>query len=82
MVRCVTTDLVSDKYGVTCESGEKYRSAQHWWLPVTASHTHSLVQHDSLRSCLENLPTVVTDELLLCFHLIDLYRENCSSDCG
>ena len=31
MVRCITTDLLSDKYGVTCQPGEVYRPAQYWW---------------------------------------------------
>ena len=74
MVRCFTADLLSDKYGVTCQPGEVYRPAQYWWLLVTASHTHSLVQPDNLRSCLESLRTLVTEELILCFHIVDLYR--------
>ena len=74
MVRCITADLLSDKYGVTCQPGEVYRPAQFWWLLVTASHTHALVQPDNLRSCLESLRTVVTQELILCFHIVDLYR--------
>ena len=41
---------------------------------MTAPHAHSLVQPDSLRSCLESLRTVVTEELILCFHIVDLYR--------
>ena len=72
MVRCFTADLVSDKYGTTCQPGEVYRPAQYWWLLVTASYTH-LVQPDSLRSCLESLRFVVTEELILCFHIVDLY---------
>ena len=51
-----------------------YRAAQFWWLLVTASHTHSLERPDSLRSCLESLRTVVTEQLILCFHIVDLYR--------
>ena len=62
MVCCFTADLLSDKYGVLCQPGEVYRPAQYWWLLVTASHSHSLVQPDSLRSCLESLWTVVTEE--------------------
>ena len=74
MVRCITADLLSDKYGVTCQPGKVFRPAQYWWLLVTASHTHSLVQPDNLRSCLESFRTVVTEELILCFHIVDLYR--------
>ena len=74
MVRCITADLLSDKYGITCQPGEVYRQAKYWWLLVTAPNAHSLVQPDSLRSCLESLRTVVTEELILCFHIVDLYR--------
>ena len=74
MVRCITADLLSDKHGVTCQPGEVYRPAQYWWLLVTASHTHSLVRPDSLRSCLESLRTVVTEEIILCFHIVAFYR--------
>ena len=76
MVRCITADLLSDKYGVTCQLGEVYRPAQYWWLLVTASHTHTLFGPDSWRSCLESLRTVVTEKLFLCFHIVDLYRAN------
>ena len=48
MVRRFTADLLSDKYGVTCQPGEVYRPVQYWWLLVTASHAHSLVQPGSL----------------------------------
>ena len=74
MVRCITANLLSDKYGITCQPGEVYCPAQYWWLLVTAPHAHSLVQPNSLRSCLESLRTVVTEELILCFHIVDLYR--------
>ena len=74
MVRCITADLLFDKYGVACQPGEVYRPAQFRWLFVTASHTHSLVQPDSLRCCVENLRTVVTEQLILCFYIVDLYR--------
>ena len=73
ILRCITADLLFDKYGVTCQPGEVYCPAQYWWLLVNASHTHSLVRSDSLRSCLESLRTVVTEELFLCFHIVDLY---------
>ena len=76
MVRCVTPDVLFDKYGVTCQPGEVYRSAQYWWLLGTAPHTHSLVRPKSLRSGLESLRTVVTEELILCFHIVNLYRGN------
>ena len=65
VVRCITADLLSDKYGITCQPGEVYRPAQYWWLLVTAPNAHSLVQPDSLRSCLESLRTVVSEELIL-----------------
>ena len=36
MVRCITVDLLSDIYGVTCQPGEVYRQAHYWWLLVSA----------------------------------------------
>ena len=74
MVRCITADLLSDKYGITYQPAEVYRPAQYWWLLVTAPHAHSLVQPDIFQSCLESLRTLVTEELILCFHIVDLYR--------
>ena len=53
MVCCITADLISHKYGITCQPGEEYRPTQYRWILVTASHAQSLVQPDSLRSCLE-----------------------------
>ena len=50
-----------------------YHPAQYWWLLVTASQTHSLVNPDRLRDCLQRLWTVVTETPILCFHLIDHY---------
>ena len=29
MVRCITADLLSDKYGITCQPGEMFRPAQY-----------------------------------------------------
>ena len=78
MVRCVTGDLVCDKYGITCHPGEVCRLVRHFWLLVTASHTHSLVQPDNLPSCLQRLRTVVTNELILCFHIVDLFLRKTS----
>ena len=51
MVNCITVDLLSVQYDVTCQPGDVYRPAQRWWFLVTASYTHSLVQPHSLRSC-------------------------------
>ena len=73
MVRCITGDLVCDKYGITCHPGEVCRLVRHFWLLVTASHTHSLVQPDSWRNCPQRLRTVVTNERILCFHIVDLF---------
>ena len=78
MVRCIKVDLLSDKYGVTCQPGEMYRSAQYWCLLVTASHSRYLDRPNSLRICLESLRSVVTEELILCFLSFDLYRGNSS----
>ena len=42
MVRCITAGILSDKYGVTCQSEEVYRTVQYWFFLVTAFHTYSL----------------------------------------
>ena len=41
---------------------------------VTASRVDSLVNPQHLLLCLESLRTSTTDNLILCFHLIDWYR--------
>ena len=37
-------------------------------------HTDTLVQSESLRSCLENLNPLAAKEIIICSHMIDIYR--------
>ena len=74
MVRCITADLLCDKYGVQVEPGGVYSPAPHWWLLVTAPRVEALVEPLNLLSCLESLRTLTTVDLILCFHIIDWYR--------
>ena len=64
MVRCITADLLYDKNGIV----------HHWCLLIIANRVSDLVHRNSLRSCLENLRTTATSDLILCFHIVDLYR--------
>ena len=75
MVRCITADLLHDTNEVVATPGDIYRPAKNWWLLITAYRVSDLVHPNSLRSCLENLRTPTTPDLILCFHIIDLYRE-------
>ena len=74
MVRCITTDLLGDKYGIHVEPGGVYSPAPHWWLLVTAPRVEAIVEPLHLLSCLEGLRTLTTADLILCFHIIDWYR--------
>ena len=74
MARCITADLLLDRYGVEVEPGGVYRPAPYWWLLVTAPCVDALVEPQHLLLCLESLRTSTTDYLILCFHLIDWYR--------
>ena len=74
MVRCITADLLHNKYGITATEGDVCQPAQDWWLLGTAYQVSHLVHPKNLRSCFENLCTVSTPDLILCFHIIDLYR--------
>ena len=74
MARCITADLLCDKYGVQVEPGGVYRPAPHWWLLVTAPRVETIVEPLHLLSCLESLRTLTTTDLILCFHIIDWYR--------
>ena len=71
MARCITADLLLDRYGVEVEPGGP---APHWWLMVTASRVEALVDLQHLLQCLESLRTSTTENLILCFHLVDWYR--------
>ena len=74
MVRCITADLLGDKYGIHVDPGGVYSPAPHWWLLVTALRVEALVEPLHLLSCLEGLRTLTTADLILCFHIIDWYR--------
>ena len=50
MVRCVTADLVYDKYKETIDVGDVCQPAENWWLLITAETTNSLVKPNDLRS--------------------------------
>ena len=74
MVRCLTADLLHDKYGMIARAADVYQHVRHWWLLITANRVSDLVHPNSLRSCLENLRTTATSDLIICFHIVDLYR--------
>ena len=74
MVRCITADLLCDKYGIHVDPGGVYSPAPHWWLLVTAPRVEAIVEPLHLLSCLEGLRTLTTADLILCFHIIDWYR--------
>ena len=56
------------------DPGGVYSPAPHWWLLVTAPRVEAIVEPLHLLSCLEGLRTLTTADLILCFHIIDLYR--------
>ena len=74
MARCITADLLCDKYGVQVEPGGVYSPAPHWWLLVTAPRVETIVEPLHLLSCLESLRTLTTTDLIICFHIVDWYR--------
>ena len=74
MARCITSDLLLDRYGVQVERGDIYSPAPHWWLLVTAPKVEALVEPQHLLYCLESLRTSTTEELILCFDITDWYR--------
>ena len=74
MARCITADLLPDRYGVEVEPGSVYSPDPYWWLLVTASRVGALVNPQKLLLCLESLRTSTTENLILCFHLFDWYR--------
>ena len=41
---------------------------------ITAARSNDLVIPETLRSCLENLRTIMSPRLISCFHTIDLYH--------
>ena len=74
MARCITADLLLERYGIEVEPGGVYSPAPHWWLLVTAPRVDTLVDPRHSLSCLEGLRTSTKEDLILCFHLIDWYR--------
>ena len=44
MARCITADLLCDKYGVYVEPGKVYSPAPHWCLLVTAPRVEAIVE--------------------------------------
>ena len=74
MARCITADLLCDKYGVQVEPGGVYSPAPHWWLLVTAPRVETIVGPLHLLSCSESLRTLTTTDLIICFHIVDWYR--------
>ena len=74
MARCITADLLLDRYGVEVEPEDVYCPAPHLWLLVTASRFNTLVNPRHLLLCLESLRTCTKEVLILCFHLMDWYR--------
>ena len=68
MARCITADLLYDKYGVQVEPGVVYSPAPHSWLLVTAQHVEALVDPLHLLSSLESLKTFTTMELMFPNH--------------
>ena len=47
MARCITADLLLDRYGVEVEPGGIYSPAPYWWLMVTASRPRRRVSGSS-----------------------------------
>ena len=74
MARCITADMLCDKYGVPVEPGGVYSPVPHWCLLVTAPRVETIVEPLHLLSCLESLRTLTTTDLILCFHIVDWYR--------
>ena len=74
LARCITADLLDDKYGVHVEPGGVYSATQHWWLLVAAPRVEAIVDPTHLLSCLESLRTLATADLIPCFQIIDWYR--------
>ena len=74
IARCVTADLLHYKYGISAKAGKIYCPTQHWCLMITAAQSSDLVTTYTLRSCLENLRTITSTDLILCFKTIDSNR--------
>ena len=74
MVRCITADILNDKYNITAVPGDVYdltNLTTNWRLMVLLS-----VCTQVLITCREGLRTMTTSTSITCFHIIDLYRGN------
>ena len=74
MTRGISADLPHDKYGISVEPGGIYCPRQLLCLLVAAAQSSHLVTPETLRSCLENLRTIMPTDLIQCFQTIDSYR--------
>ena len=72
--RCITADLLLNRYGVEIEPSGVCSPAPYWWLLLTAPRVDALVNPQRLLLCLESLKSSTTENLILCIHLIDWYR--------
>ena len=77
MVRCITADLLGDKYGIHVDPGGVYSPAPHWWLLGTAPRAEAIVEPLHLLSCLEGLRTLLLDTLLSQYRLVSWESEVC-----
>ena len=53
MVRCITADLLKDKYNVVATLGDDYQPTTNWWLLITAQRVFDLVDPQVLYTCLD-----------------------------
>ena len=74
MVRCITADLLNDKYNITAVPGDGSLPVTSWWLLVSVQRVSDLVDPQVFVTCLEGLRTMTSSDRILCFHIIDLYR--------
>ena len=73
-IRCVSADLVSDRYAVDVTIGDVFQPADNWWLLITAADSRDLVKAVDLVVCLENLRILTDKEQILCFQIFDFFR--------
>ena len=73
IVRCITADLLNDKYNVVATPGDFYQPTTNWWLLITAQRVSDLVNPQVLYTSLESLRTMISPNYITCFHVIDLY---------
>ena len=73
LVRCITADLLNDKYDVVATRGDVYQPTTNWWLLITAQRVSDLVSPQVVHTCLESLRTMISPNYITCFHIIDQY---------